>query len=148
MERAPELTVIGLDSGYKLLGEFNGVFLVGREQFITWNWDHTSLSDGHYHMEDYTAAKQDFSIRSGAIMQEQIFTSDQLTEVYRSIHETLDSGYPLTDTRRLLLEEAAHQIEEAVSDLNQRVFQSNQQELEQAQKLEDDAEDQQGNPLS
>ena len=137
MEHAPELKVTGLESGYKLLGEFNDTVLAGREtrygvNFITWSWDqkHTSLSDGHYHMESYAGAKQDFAVRSGAVMREQIFTPEQLTEVYRSIHETLDSGYPITDARKALLEGASQQIESVVPDLEQRVSQSNQQELE------------------
>ena len=41
MERAPELEADGLESGYKLLGEFNDTVLAGREtrfgiHFITW----------------------------------------------------------------------------------------------------------------
>ena len=137
MERAPDLKAIDLDSGYKLLGEFNDTVLAGQEtrfgvNFITWCWDqeHTSLSQGHYHMEDYASAKQDFAVRSGMIMREQIFTPEQLTEVYSSIHETLDNAYPLTDARRTLLEEASHQIEDVVPDLQQRVSRSNQEELE------------------
>ena len=143
MERAPELKAVGLDGGYKLLGEFNDTVLAGREtrygvNFITWSWnrEHTSLTDGHYHMENYTGAKQDFAVRSGAVTREQIFTPEQLAEVYRSIHETLDSEYPITDARKTLLEEASHQIEDVVPDLEQRVSQSNQQELELAQELE------------
>lgn len=85
MNHAPELKATGLGSGYKLLGEFNGTVLAGQEtsfgiQFTTWSWnqDHTILSDGHYYIEDYTGAKQDFAIRSGLIMQEQAFTPEQL----------------------------------------------------------------------
>ena len=140
----------GLDSGYKLLGEFNDTVLAGREtsfgvQFITWSWDreHTGLLHGSY-TEDYASAKQDFAVRSGAVTREQIFTPEQLTEVYRSIHETLDSAYPLTDARRSLLEDAAHQMEGIVPDLEQRVSQSNQEELELAQKLEDGGDYEQG----
>ena len=151
MERAPELKAIGLESGYKLLGEFNDTVLAGREtrygvNFITWSWDpkHTGLSDGHYHMENYAGAKQDFAVRSGAFTREQIFTPEQLAEVYRSIHETLDSGYPITDARKELLEGASHQIETVVPDLEQRVSQSNQQEVELAQELEGGEEYEQG----
>lgn len=44
-----------------------------------------------------------------------------MTEVYRSIHETLDGDIPLTDKRRKALESAAGQIEEGVPDLEERV---------------------------
>ena len=53
-----------------------------------------------------------------------------MTEVYRSIHETLDSGYPITDERQKCLESVAEQIERSVPDLAARVEQSNQKELE------------------
>ena len=151
MERAPELKAAGLDSGYKLLGEFNDTVLAGREtsygvNFITWSWnqDHTGLSDGHYFMENYIGAKQDFAVRSGAIRRAQIFTPEQLTEVYRSIQETLEGECPITDARRELLEEVSYRIDDIVPYLEQRVSQSSQQELELAQELEGGAEYEQG----
>lgn len=63
-------------------------------------------------------------------MKNPIFTPEQLAEIYRSIHETLDSTYPITDARRALLEEASRRIEDAVPDLERRVCRSNQEELE------------------
>lgn len=53
-----------------------------------------------------------------------------MTEIYRCIHETLDSEYPITEERRKLLESVAEQIECTVPDLAQRVEQSNQKELD------------------
>ena len=53
-----------------------------------------------------------------------------MTEIYRCIHETLDSEYPITEERRKLLESVAEQIERTVPDLEARVEQSNQNELE------------------
>lgn len=53
-----------------------------------------------------------------------------MTEIYRCIHETLESGYPITEERQKLLESVAEQIERTVLDLAQRVEQSNQKELE------------------
>ena len=66
-------------------------------------------------------------------MLEPIFTPEQLAEIYRSIHETLESSYPITDARRALLEEASRKIESAVPDLERRVSESNQEELALAQ---------------
>ena len=77
----------------------------------------------------YIAAKRDFATRSGLIPRSALFTPEQMIEVYRSIHETLDSGYPITDERRKRLESAAEQIECSVPDLAARVDQSNQKEL-------------------
>ena len=66
-------------------------------------------------------------------MQEPIFTPAQLAEIYRSIHETLESAYPITDTRKALLEAASRKLESAVPDLERRVSESNQEEYELAQ---------------
>nr|WP_304965809.1 hypothetical protein [uncultured Oscillibacter sp.] len=74
--------------------------------------------------------KRDFAVRSGLLPSSALFTQEQLTEVYRSIHETLDSEYPLTDERQKLLESAAEQIEDFVPDLDERVQRSNQAELD------------------
>lgn len=59
-----------------------------------------------------------------------VLSPEQMTEVYRSIHETLESDYPITENRRKLLESAAIQIEQSVYDLKERVNQSNLEELE------------------
>ena len=142
LEQAPPLKADGLEDGYQLLAEFNGAVLAGHKtrygaQFITWEWVHnkTSLWQGHYYGPDrlpdsYKSAKRDFAVRSGLLLSSALFTQDQLTEIYRSIHETLDSEYPLTDERRNLLESAAGQIEDSVPDLDDRVYLSNQKELD------------------
>ncbi|WP_298034113.1 hypothetical protein [uncultured Dysosmobacter sp.] len=137
IEAAPPLKVAGLGEGYRLLAEFNGAVLAGHPtewgvQFITWERDHdrTGVCWGHYLGSDYAAAKQDFAVRAGLIDRNQLFTRQQLTEVYRSIQETLDSGYPITDERRKLLREAADQIEGAVPQLDELVDQSKLKEME------------------
>ena len=58
-----------------------------------------------------------------------LFTPEQLAEMYRCIHETLDGPYPLTDEREKCLRSAAEQIEDTVPDLAERVEMSNQAEL-------------------
>ncbi len=80
--------------------------------------------------KSYDAAKRDFTVRSGRLPKNALFQPEQLTEIYRSIHETLESPYPLTNERRKLLEDAARQIEEGVPDLDERVERSNQKELD------------------
>lgn len=137
MEAAPPLKAAGLEEGYWLLAEFNGAVLAGHPtergvQFITWERDHdrTGVCWGHYLGSDYTAAKQDFAVRAGLIDRNQLFTHQQLTEIYRSIQETLDSGYPITDERRKLLRKAADQIECSVLQLDELVEQSKLKEME------------------
>lgn len=141
LEQALPLAAEGLSEDYRLLAEFNGTVLAGHmtrygAQFVTWEWVHnkTVLWQGHYYgfgdSGGYQSAKRDFAVRSGLLPSSALFTPEQLTEVYRSIHETLDSEYPLTDERRKLLESAAEQIEDFVPDLDERVQRSNQAELD------------------
>ena len=71
----------GLEDGYKVLVDFNGTVLAGVQSkygvhFVTWDWayGHTGVCHGHYFMENYAGAKQDFVIRSGLIQKEQLFS--------------------------------------------------------------------------
>ena len=133
MEQAPPLEAEGLGKGYQLLADFNGAVLAGHKtrfgvQFITWDWTHnrTSLWQGHYYgphglTGSYEKAKRDFAVRSGLLPACALFKQEQLAEIYRSIHETLDGDIPLTDERRKALESAVGQIEEGVPDLEERV---------------------------
>ena len=142
METAPQLAASGLEGDYRVLADFNDIVLAGHptqygHQFVTWErvQDRTALHQGDYYgpgagADSYTAAKRDFAVRSGLVPGDAIFSPEQLTEVYRSIHETLDSGYPITDERQKCLESAAEQIERSVPDLAARVEQSNQKEVE------------------
>lgn len=136
MEQASQIHASGLEGDYRTLAEFNNVVLAGHQtrfgmEFVTWEWvqNHTTLWQGHYYGDDYDAAKQDFTTRSGLLPQERIFSDQQLTEMYRCIHETLESGYPVTLEREKLLTESAEQIEAAVPHLEELVQKSNEAEL-------------------
>ena len=136
MDAAPVLKASGLDETYKLLADFGGAVLAGHPtsrgvKFVTWEWnfDRTAVWAGHYFEDEYANAKRDFCMRAGLIDRDQIFSRDQLTEVYRAINETLESGYPITTEREKLLQAAAEQIKRTVPDLEQRVDRSNQREL-------------------
>lgn len=142
MAAAPRLEAEGLHEGFHLLADFNDVVLAGREiagglgyEFVTWRWNqgHTAVANGNYYHNGYSEAKLDFACRAGLVQDSRQFTDEQLTEMYRCIHETLDSGYPITKEREVVLTTAANQIEHSVDDLEERVEQSNQRELEAAQ---------------
>lgn len=144
LEQAPPLSASGLasEAEYGLLSEFNNIVLAGKvtrygAQFVTWEWvrERTGLWQGHYYGPDggvnaYASAKRDFAVRSGLLPANALFTQEQLTEVYRSIHETLEGDIPLTDERRKALESAAGQIEDGVPDLEERVAVSIDRERE------------------
>jgi len=142
METAPQLTASGLTGDYRLLADFNDTVLAGHPtqygvQFITWErvQNRAALYQGNYYGPDvgiggYTAAKRDFATRSGLVLRSALFAPEQLTEVYRSIHEMLDSSYPITVEREKLLEGVAEQIERSVPDLEERINLSSQKELD------------------
>ena len=137
MESAPTMSTGNEIDHYKMLADFNGVVLAAHDsgfgvQFVTWNWDQDrkGVHWGHYYGRNYEGAKQDFATRSGLMPEFRLLSPEQMTEVYRSIHETLESEYPITENRRKLLESAAGQIEQSVYDLADRVNQSNLEEME------------------
>lgn len=136
MEQAPQIKASGLEGDYRLLAEFNDVVLAGHQtkygmEFVTWEWvqGHTSLWQGHYYGDNYEGARLDFVTRAGLIPQDRLLSSEQLVEVYRSVHDTLDSEYPLTREREQLLKGVAAQIERTVPNLDELVQKSNEAEL-------------------
>ena len=131
MERAPILKVDGLEDSYKVLADFNGTVLAGVQSkhgvhFVTWDWayGHTGVCHGHYFMENYDAAKQDFATRSGLIQTEQLFSPEQLTEIYRCCADSVDGEFfALTDKQEEVIRSVQQQIEVCVPDLNERIRQ-------------------------
>lgn len=142
LDQAPTLKADGLAEPYRLISEFNGTVLAAKEsrygvEFATWEWvnGHSSLWQGHYFgpgsgAKGYLAAKRDFAVRSGLLEQDQLFSDEQLAEIYRCIHETLGSCYPMTAERSKLLRDTTEQIERAVPQLEFLVERSNLNEME------------------
>ena len=138
MENAPPVPAKGLDPAddFRLLAEYGGSVLAGQQtrlgcQFVTWSWDptHEYVVHGHYMGGDYQAAKTDFAVRSGLVNSQRLFTTRQMSEIYRCVWETLDSGRDMTQDRKRALEEIARQIEYSVPDLDELVDQSNEAEI-------------------
>ena len=130
MDTAPILQADGLDENCQLLADFSGVVLAGHAtrygvQFVTWDWDYekTGVTQGHYMSDNYTAAKQDFAVRSGLIRREQLFSPEQLTELSRCVQAVLDDQNKLTCDQEALLRETQEQIETLVPNLEQRMAQ-------------------------
>lgn len=144
MAAAPPLVAKELHDGFRLLAEFNGTVLAGQElrddwgyKFVTWQRtpDRTGVTQGNYYDggDKYEAAKLDFACRAGLVQESRQFSNEQLAEVCRCVHETLDSEYPITEQRRKILKQVVEQIEGSVDDLDELVGQSNQKELDAAQ---------------
>ena len=131
MKVAPQLKASGLDDNCRILADFGGTVLAGTPskhgvQFVTWNWDYdrTGVVRGHYFMENYDAAKQDFATRSGLIQMEQLFSPEQLTEIYRCCADSVDGEFfELTDKQEEVIHSVQQQIEVCVPDLNERIRQ-------------------------
>lgn len=111
VQTAPLLHVSGLSEEFHQLADFGGAVMAGRQrgngfgyQFVTWIWDYgrTGLSHGHYYEGDYNAAKQDFAVRSGLISKAQLFSEEELTELYRAI------GYQLENDPEIHREQFVH----------------------------------------
>ena len=131
METAPQLKASGLEGDYRILADFNGTVLAGTHskhsvQFVTWDWDYdrTGLSHGHYFMENYDGAKQDFAIRSGLIHKEQLFSPEQMTEIYRCCADSVDGDFfDLTAEQEKVIRSVQQQIEDCVPDVVERIRQ-------------------------
>ena len=133
MEAAPRLKASGLDGDYRILADFGDAVLAGHPsergvQFVTWEWDwdydRTGVVHGHYFMENYDAAKQDFATRSGLIPKEQLFSPEQLTEIFRCCADSVDEDFfELTDMQEEMIRGIQQQIRVCVPDLDERVRQ-------------------------
>ncbi|MFR0768328.1 MAG: hypothetical protein ACLSHO_00745 [Dysosmobacter sp.] len=99
-------------------------------QFNTWIWnyDRTALLYGHNYMGDFQSAKQDFAVRSGLISKAQLFSPEELTELYRGTDYLLDEGPELEDVQLKALQTARTKIEYTVPDLTDRLEQGQEQE--------------------
>jgi len=128
IERAPLLKATALDEDYKLLAEFNGAVLAGREtehgyMFVTWARDYegTGVICGGYYLDAYEAAKRDFAVRAGLIEKQLLFSNDQLLNIYQSINDTFGAGYELTQEDEKNLAGIQEQIEDILPDVNERI---------------------------
>ena len=137
VQTAPPLHASGLSEEFHLLADFGGAVLAGRElengwgyQFVTWIWDHdrTGVSHGHYYEEDFQGAKQDFAVRSGLISKAQLFSPEELTQLYRATDYMLDEGPEPEDGQLKALQTSRTKIEYTVPDLAERLEQSPGQE--------------------
>ena len=137
VQNAPLLHASGLHEDFRLLADFGGAVLAGQErengqgyQFVTWIWDYdrTGVSHGHYYEDDFQSAKQDFAVRSGLIPRAQLFTLEELTELYRAAEHWFYEGPELDYKQQKAIQEARTKIEYTVPDLQSRLEQVQSQE--------------------
>ena len=117
-ERAPALKAIGLEDSYKVLADFGDAVLAGRScktgaKFVTWEWDfdRQGVHAGHYFMENYEAAKQDFAVRAGLVERQRLFSDEQLAVIKNACEFALEADATLSYAEEKQLQSAQEQIE-------------------------------------
>ena len=132
VQTAPSLHANGLSEDFRLLADFGGAVLAGRKrenglgyQFVTWTWDYdrTGVCYGHYYEGGFAAAKQDFAIRSGLISKAQLFSAEEMTELYRATEYLLENGPELQEEQLKVFQTARAKIEYIVPDLTEQLAQ-------------------------
>ena len=117
-ERAPALKAIGLEDSYKVLADFGDAVLAGRScktgaKFVTWEWDfdRQGVHAGHYFMENYEAAKQDFAVRAGLVESQRLFSDEQLAVIRNACAFALEADATLSYAEEKQLQSVQEQIE-------------------------------------
>ena len=117
-ERAPALKAVGLEDTYKVLADFGDAVLAGRScktgaKFVTWEWvfDRQGVHSGHYFMENYEAAKQDFAVRASLVESQRLFSDEQLAVIRNACEFALEADATLSYTEEKQLQSVQEQIE-------------------------------------
>ena len=117
-DRAPALKAVGLDDTFKVLADFGDVVLAGRccktgTKFVTWEWDfdRQGVHAGHYFMENYEAAKQDFAVRAGLVESQRLFSDEQLAVIRNACAFALEDDATLSYAEEKQLHSVQEQIE-------------------------------------
>ena len=117
-ERAPALKAVGLEDTYKVLADFGDAVLVGQlgkkgARFVTWEWDfdRQGVHAGHYHMENYEAAKIDFAVRAGLINEQRLFSDEQLAVIRNACEFALEDAATLSYAEEKQLQSVQEQID-------------------------------------
>ena len=77
---------------FRLISEFGNHLLAAKQskdneiRFVTWQYDYdrTGVTLGHYYETKYQGALKDFTVRSGLIDENQLFTEEEMTVLYQS----------------------------------------------------------------
>ena len=117
-DRAPALKAVGLDDTYKVLADFGDAVLAGQlgkkgAKFVSWEWDfdRQGVHTGHYFMENYEAAKQDFAVRAGLVESQRLFSDEQLAVIKNACEFALEDDATLSYAEEKQLQSVQEQIE-------------------------------------
>ena len=117
-DRAPALKAVGLEDTYKVLADFGDAVLAGQlgkkgARFVTWEWDfdRQGVHTGHYFMENYEAAKQDFAVRAGLVNEQRLFSDEQIAVIKNACEFALEDDATLSYAEEKQLQSVQEQIE-------------------------------------
>ena len=123
MERAPTLKAIDLSEDYKILAEFDDTVLAGRmskngARFVTWEYDfdRRGVHTGHYFMQLYESAKQDFAVRAGLVESQRLFSDEQLAVIRNACAFALEDDATLSYVEEKQLQSVQEQIEQLLPE--------------------------------
>ena len=126
MERAPTLKAVDLDENYKILAEFDDTVLAGRmsknsARFVTWEYDfdRRGVHAGHYFMQLYESAKQDFAVRAGLVESQRLFSDEQLAVIRNACALSLEDNATLSYAEEKLLRSVQEQIGQLLPEQEQ-----------------------------
>ena len=98
--------------------DFGDAVLAGRScktgaKFVTWEWDfdRQGVHAGHYFMENYEAAKQDFAVRAGLVESQRLFSDEQLAVIRNACAFALEDDATLSYAEEKQLQSVQEQIE-------------------------------------
>ena len=135
-ERAPALKAVGLEDAYKVLVDFSDAVLAGRfcktgAKFVTWEWafDRQGVHAGHYFMENYEAAKQDFAVRAGLVERQRLFSDEQLAVIRNACAFALEADATLSYAEEKQLQSVQEQIELLLPQQTQEQHQKMEQTM-------------------
>ena len=118
LELAPSICVHGPDDRRKVFADFGDVVLAGQlgkkgARFVTWEWDfdRQGVHAGHYFMENYEAAKQDFAVRAGLVGSQRLFSDEQLAVIRNACAFALEDDATLSYAEEKQLQSVQEQIE-------------------------------------
>ena len=133
-ERAPALKAIGLEDTFKVLADFGDAVLAGQlgkkgARFVTWEWDfdRQGVHAGHYFMENYEAAKQDFAVRAGLVNEQRLFSDEQIAVIKNACEFALEDDTTLSYAE----EKRLHSVQEQIGQLLPEPEQEQQPTMEQ-----------------
>ena len=133
-ECAPVLKAVGLEDTYKVLADFGDAVLAGQlgkkgARFVTWEWDfdRQGVHTGHYFMENYEAAKQDFAVRAGLVNEQRLFSDEQIAVIKNACEFALEDDATLSYAE----EKQLHNVQEQIGQLLPEPEQEQQPTMEQ-----------------